>query len=216
MKETPDPRFPDRAPVISSKRNLPMAVAAVETHRWNRDEYERMAAQGFFAPDARVELVDGIVYDMTPQGSFHSAGVCACQKILDRIFSDGHDVRVQMPLAIGECSEPEPDLAVVSGSYQDYAFSQPRTAVLVVEVADKSLAHDRKRKIPDYARAGIPEVWVMNLKAAVLGVYRDPRDGVYQTRLKVRIGDKVSPLAEPAAEIAVAELFFWKRPAGHE
>lgn len=193
-----------------------MAVAAVEAHRWTREEYERMAAQGLFAPDARVELVDGIVYDMTPQGSFHSAGVCACEKILERIFSDGHDVRVQMPLALGECSEPEPDVAVVRGSYQDYAFSQPTTAVLVVEVADKSLAHDRKRKIPDYARAGIPEAWLMNLKAEVLEVYRDPQGEVYQTRLKYRIGDAVSPLAKPAAEIAVAELFFWKRLAGHE
>lgn len=191
-----------------------MAVAAVEVHRWTREEYERMAAKGFFAPDARVELIDGIVYDMTPQGSFHSAGVCACQKILERIFADGHYVRVQMPLALGECSEPEPDLAVVRGSYQDYAFAQPTTAVLVVEVADKSLAHDRKRKIPDYARAGVPEAWLMNLKAAVLEVYRDPTGGVYQTRLKLRIGDTVSPLARPEAEVAVAELFFWKRPGG--
>ena len=191
-----------------------MAVAAVEAHRWTRDEYERMAAQGYFAPDARVELVDGVVYDMTPQGSFHSAGVRACQNILERVFADGHDVRVQMPLALGDCSEPEPDLAVVRGSYQDYAFAQPTTAVLIVEVADKSLAHDRKRKVPDYARAGVPEAWLMNLKAAILEVYRDPQGGVYRTRLKFRIGDRVSPVARPEAEIAVVDLFFWKRPTG--
>ena len=191
-----------------------MAVAAVEAHRWTREEYERMAAKGFFAPDTRVELVDGIVYDMTPQGSFHSAGVRACQQNLERIFSGTHDVRAQMPLALGDCSEPEPDIAVVQGSYEDYAFAQPTTAVLVVEVADKSLAHDRKRKIPDYAQAGIPEAWLMNLKAAVLEVYRDPAEGVYQTRLKIRIGETVSPLAKPGAEIAVAELFFWKRAGG--
>jgi Uma2 family endonuclease len=105
-------------------------------------------------------------------------------------------------------------VAVVRGSYQDYAFAQPTTAVLVVEVADQSLTHDRKRKIPDYARTGVPEAWLMNLKATVLEVYRDPRDGVYQTRLKLRIGDTVSPLARPEAEFAVADLFFWKRPAG--
>ena len=188
-----------------------MAIAVVEPHRWTRDEYERMAAKGFFAPDARVELVDGIVYDRTPQGSFHSAGVCACQKKLERIFSGTHDVRVQMPLELGDWSEPEPDIAVVRGSYEDYAFTEPTTAVLVVEVADKSLPHDRKWKIPDYARAGIPEAWLINLKAAVLEVYREPLDGIYQTRLKFRIGEKVSPLARPDAEIAVAELFFWKR-----
>lgn len=136
-----------------------MAVAAVEAHRWTREEYERMVAQGYFAPDARVELVDGVVYDMTPQGSFHSAGVRACQNTLERVFAEGHDVRVQMPLAIGDCSEPEPDIAVVRGSYQDYAFAQPTTAVLVVEVADKSLTHDRKRLLtapgrPDQRRLG--------------------------------------------------------------
>lgn len=191
-----------------------MAVAATDVHRWTREEYERMAAQGYFAPDARVELIDGIVYDMTPQKSFHSAGVRACQKILERVFAEGHDVRVQMPLALGDWSEPEPDIAVVRGSYQDYAFAQPTTAVLVVEVADQSLAHDRKRKIPDYARTGVPEAWLMNVKAAVLEVYRDPSGGVYQTRLKFRIGDILSPLARPEAEIAVADLFFWKRPAG--
>jgi Uma2 family endonuclease len=119
-----------------------------------------------------------------------------------------------MPLALGDCSEPEPDVAVVRGSYQDYAFAQPTVAVLVVEVADKSLAHDRKRKIPDYARAGVPEAWLMNLKAAVLEVYRDPSGGAYQTRLKFRIGDTVAPLAKPETEIAVAELFFWKKAAG--
>jgi len=197
--------------MVSPRRNLPMAVAAVETHRWTREEYERMAAKGLFAPDVRVELVDGIVYDMTPQGSFHSAGVCACQKSLEKIFRDGHHVRVLMPLALGDCSEPEPDIAVVRGSYEDYAFAQPTAAVLIVEVGDKSLSYDRKQKIPDYARTGVPEAWLMNLKAAVLEVYRDPVDGVYQTRLKFRIGDKVSPLARPAAEIAVADLFFWRR-----
>lgn len=188
-----------------------MAVAAVEVHRWTREEYERMAAKGFFAPDARVELIDGIVYDMTPQGSFHSAGVRACQEILGRIFSGGFDVRVQMPLALGEVSEPEPDIAVVRGSYQDYAFSQPTAAELVVEVADQSLGHDRKRKIPDYAQAGVPEAWLMNLKATVLEVYRDPMDGAYQTKLVLRMGDTVSPLAMPGAQIPVADLFFWKR-----
>lgn len=189
-----------------------MAVAAVEVHRWTREEYERMAAKGFFAPNARVELIDGIVYDMTPQGSFHSAGVRACQEILSRIFSDGFDIRVQMPLALGELSAPEPDIAVVQGNFRDYVFSQPTTAELVVEVADQSLGHDRKRKIPDYARAGVPEAWLMNLKATALEVYRNPVDGAYQTKRILRMGDTVSPLAMPEAQIAVADLLFWKRP----
>lgn len=187
-----------------------MAVAAVEVHRWTREEYERMAAKGFFAPDARVELIDGIVYDMTPQNGPHASAVHRGLKVLERAFPD-HYIRVQSPLALTEDGEPEPDLAVVPGTIDDYDESHPSTALLVVEVADHSLSHDRSVKIPLYARSGIPEAWLQNLKRKTLEVYRDPMDGAYQTKLVLRMGDTVSPLAMPGAQIPVADLFFWKR-----
>jgi len=182
-----------------------MAVAAVDVHRWTREEYERMAAEGYFAPDSRVELIEGVVYDMSPQNSAHTSGLHRGLRLLNAVFADAY-IRVQSPLALGEASEPEPDLAVVPGRLEDYEGAHPTTARLVVEVADSSLAHDRLRKIPVYARHGIPEAWLLDLKARRLEVHRDPLDGVYRTRRVLRAGAAVSPLARPEARIAVADL----------
>jgi Uma2 family endonuclease len=183
-----------------------MAVAATDVHRWTREEYERMAAKGLFAPDARVELIDGIIYDMSPQKSPHTTCLHLALRILTLLFPDAY-VRVQSPLALGDDSEPEPDLAVVQGAVEDYAVEHPTTALLVVEVADTSLVHDKERKIPLYARCGIPESWLLNIPAQTLEVYRNPGRDRYRSHQALRIGDTVSPLARPEARIAVADLF---------
>jgi Uma2 family endonuclease len=182
-----------------------MAVAAIDFHRWTREEYEQMAASGFFPPDARVELIDGLVYDMTPQSSGHTTSVHLAAEALRPAFP-GSYLRVQSPLALGERSAPEPDVAVVAGSPRDYRDSHPSTALLVVEVADASLLHDRKRKLPLYAAAGIPEAWILNFKQKALEVYRSPVDGEYRSRTVLRAGESVSPLAGPGISIAVADL----------
>ena len=185
-----------------------MAVATIEAHHWKREDYERLAAQGFFPPGQRVELVDGVIYDMAPQNSHHATTFRLTQEALRIVFTSGshHEIRGQLPLALSEDSEPEPDIAVVSGTIRDYRDSHPTTALLIVEIADSSLLHDRKRKIPLYARHGIPESWLLNLVRRVLEVYRDPVGGAYQTRMILREGDAVSPLSHPEAGIAVAEL----------
>jgi Uma2 family endonuclease len=185
-----------------------MAVATVDTHRWTRQEYERLAAKGFFPPGKRVELVEGIIYDMAPQNSPHSTALHLSQEALRTLFppGSGYAVRSQSPLALSDDSEPEPDLAVVSGSFRDYGDHHPTTALLVVEIADSSLFHDRKRKVPLYARFGIPEAWLLHLARQTLEVYRDPTDGGYQTRTVLRAGDSVSPLLRPDHSIRVTEL----------
>jgi len=198
--------LPGFGSLVFLKRKEPMAVAANDVHRWTREEYERMAAEGLFAPGARVELIDGIVYDMSPQKSPHTTCLHLALRLLTLHFSDAY-VRVQSPLALGDDSEPEPDLAVVQGTIEDYAVEHPTTAVLVVEVADSSLAHDKERKIPLYAQCGIPEAWLLNVPAKTLEVHRDPREGRYRSHQVLRIGDTVSPLARPEAQIAVADLF---------
>ena len=185
-----------------------MAVATVETHRWTREEYERLAAKGFFPPGKRVELVEGIIYDMAPQNSPHATGLRLSNEALRAIFpaDAGYEVRSQLPLALGENSEPEPDVAVVPGSIRDYADHHPATALLVLEIADSSLSYDRERKIPLYARSEIPEAWLLDLTRGVLEVYRDPAGGVYQTRTVLRAEDSVAPLSRPDQPIRVAEL----------
>jgi Uma2 family endonuclease len=184
-----------------------MAVAEVETfHRWTREEYERMAAEGYFHPEARVELIEGIVYDMPPQGSFHSTAISLLQQALAAVFAAGAYPRVQMPLALGEDSEPEPDVAVVPGGPRDYTHGHPTMALLVVEVSDSSLLYDRQTKLPLYARHGIQECWIVNLRNKTLEVYREPSDGLYRSRTALQPGDTVSPLARPEAVIPVADL----------
>jgi Uma2 family endonuclease len=185
-----------------------MAVANIEEHRWNRRDYERLAAKGFFRPDQRVELIEGIIYDMAPQNSHHATALRLTQEALRLTFppSAGYEIRGQLPLALSEDSEPEPDLAVVTGTIRDYSDDHPTTAVLVVEVADSSLLHDRKRKLPLYARFGVGETWLLNLVRRTLEVYRDPVDGIYQTRLSLRAGGAVSPLARPDVSLQVADL----------
>lgn len=197
--------------VVSSQRYFVMAVADIDLYRWTREEYERLVESGAFPAEAKLELVDGLVYQMAPQTSFHSTGVRAAEEALRPVFADGFDIRVQMPLALGEDSEPEPDVAVVAGHFADYSFSHPATADLVVEVAERSLSYDRNKKIPLYARAGIPEAWIAVLPKRTLEVYREPRDGAYRSRTVLRIGEAVSPIACPEVSIRVAAFFPWER-----
>lgn len=183
-----------------------MAVTIFDDRRLTREEYERRVRAGVFPPEARFELIDGIVYDMTPQDSPHTTCLHLALEALRSAFPSGY-IRVQSPLALGSTSEPEPDLAVVPGKIGDYLHAHPTTALLAIEVSDSSLGHDRKRKIPLYARAGIPEAWILNIRRKVLEVYRDPSGGKYQTEFKLRSGDRISPLTNPGVSIPVAGFF---------
>jgi Uma2 family endonuclease len=185
-----------------------MAIAAVKEHHWTREEYEHLASSGAFPPDARTELIDGVIYDMAAQNSLHATGYRLVQEALRPLFpaASGFDVRGQLPLALGERSEPEPDVAVVRGSIRDFRDSHPTTALLVVEVADSSLLHDRKRKVPLYARAGIPEYWILNLVRRCLEVYREPDGGTYRSKTVLRSRDTVSPPARPDVRLSIADL----------
>jgi Uma2 family endonuclease len=184
-----------------------MSIAAVETHRWTREEYERMAAAGLFDPDQRVELIDGVVYDMTPQSSLHATAVRLVQRALERVFGEGYDVRAQVSLILDPDSEPEPDLAVVRGTTRDFRDQHPTTAVLVVEAADSSFGHDRRRKAPLYARHGIPELWIVDLRAGSVEVHREPSGDAYRSLARLGRDGSVLPVAAPPGPpIPVADL----------
>ncbi len=120
---------------------------------------------------------------------------------------------MQIPLTLGGRSEPEPDVAVVSGGPRDYLVSHPTSALLVVEIADTTVRFDRRDEGSLYARAGVLDYWIVNLVAAQLAIYRDPgpdatarRGYAYSTRLIGRPGDEISPLARPDARIKVNDL----------
>ena len=182
-----------------------MALPDVEVHRWTRQEYERAAYAGAFG-DRRVELIDGVVYDMAPQGSPHATGVSKAQRALIAAFGAGFTVRPQMPLALSRFSMPEPDLAVVPGEPDDYLKAHPKTALLVLEVADSSQYHDRVRKAGIYVRAGLQDYWISNLAQDVLEVYRKPARGEYREKLTLHRGERIAPLACPEVLVAVDDL----------
>lgn len=193
----------------NTKRDKAMATATVKTHHWTREEYEQAVERGAFE-GLRIELVDGALYDMTPQSSRHAGVTAKVYRALSNCFpSDQFEVRHQVPLSLGEDSVPEPDIAVVTADPEedDYTSSHPQSAVLVVEVADTSLPHDRQRKRHLYARAGVPEYWIVNLTSRKLEVYRDPAPEGYERVTALGTADAVSPLSCPGASIPVAKLF---------
>jgi len=183
-------------------------VSTVRLKRWSRADYDRLVQEGFFAPGERVELIDGEIVEMAPQDARHATAIVVGQEALQAAVGSDYHVRVQLPLALGADSEPEPDLALIHGSRRAFATSHPTSSVLVVEVADSSLIYDRERKSEAYAQAKIPEYWIVNLVERLLEVYRDPRPDLgYATRVLYRTSDEVTLAAIPGARVAVHELF---------
>lgn len=181
-------------------------IVEAPVRRWTRDEYYRMAETGILRPDDRVELIDGEILRMSPQRSAHAVAVRLAQEALRAAFGPGFDVRPQLPLTLGEATEPEPDLAVVAGSPRDYRDAHPSDALLVVEIAESSLAYDRGTKSRIYARAGIPEYWIVDLAGDALEVLRSPAGGEYRERRVLHDGASIAPLARPDTPIAVTDL----------
>ena len=183
-----------------------MSDVAIGHYRLSRAEYDRAVEAGAFEPEARLELIDGGLLAMTPQGSRHATGVVLVTEALRRAFGPGFHIRTQLPLAADDYSEPEPDVAVVTGTLRDYRDAHPTSPVLIVEVSDDSLYHDRTVKQRLYARCGIPEYWILALPDARLEVYRDPGEGGYHSVNIRGAGDSVAPRGRPDAQIVVANL----------
>jgi Uma2 family endonuclease len=190
-----------------------MSVSAEpHVHLWTRDEYYQMAHMGLFR-GKRVELIEGQVIVMSPMGSLHATAVTLAARAVEKSFGAGHFVRWQMPLTLGERSEPEPDGAVIAGDVRDYMHDHPTTAALIIEVADTSLAYDRTTKGSLYARAGISEYWIVNLVDRQVEVYRDPRPDLaaeygvaYAWQTVVHGKETITPLSQPSGALRAADL----------
>jgi Uma2 family endonuclease len=185
-------------------------TAWVWEYRWTVAEYERLVDAGIFPPDTHAELLYGTVYEMSPQGSKHSATLSALSDRLHDAVGAGYHLRVQCPLAFEGGAEPEPDIAIVEGTYADYVERHPAVAALAVEIAVSSIKTDREFKLPLYAAVGIPEYWIVIVAERCVEVYREPHPAsyTYATKTTLRPGDTLAPLAAPDAAILVADLFF--------
>ncbi len=166
--------------LADKKREEAMVTASGKIHHWTREEYEQAVERGAFE-GWRVELVDGVLCDMSPQSGPHAGAIDRIAEELRSHLGTGFRLRQQMPLSLTDDSVPEPDIALVARDPQGdfYSSGHPRTAFLVVEVADSSLPFDRNHKQRLYARAGIPEYWIVNLSSRRLEVYRDPGSDSY-------------------------------------
>src|SRR5262245_27684805 len=151
-----------------------MTVPSARARRFTRVEYERLVEAGMFRPDERLELLAGILVVREPQGSRHAAVIGLVEDALRACFGPGWLVRVQMPIALDDESEPEPDLAVVAGGWRDYEAAHPARPVLIVEVSESSLGQDRGDKAGLYARARVPDYWIVDLVSRSIEVHREP------------------------------------------
>lgn len=172
------------------------------------ESYFGLVAKGALTPDDRVELLEGVVVAVSPQGPPHAGVTHLAAEALRQAIGDRAAVRIQSPLVLRPRSVPEPDIAVVAGEHRQYVRAHPTTALLVVEVADSSLPQDRITKARIYARAGIPELWVVNLRDDVVEVYRRPdrASAAYRDRSLLGRGERVVLAALPQVEIAVDRL----------
>lgn len=153
----------------------------IRRHRLSAADYHRMGETGVLAADARVELIEGEIVDMSPVGSRHAAVVKRLARALQRSVGDRALISVQDPIRLDDHSEPQPDLAVLKPRSDDYASDLPTAADvwLVIEVADRSAAYDLQVKAPLYARHGVPELWVVDLDAGTIRRFRRPQGDQY-------------------------------------
>ena len=156
-----------------------------------------MGEVGILHPEARTELIDGEIIDVAPPGSLHAGTVNQLSSLLQKAVGDHAIVLVQNPISLGRYSEPQPDCTLAKPRRDFYrsAHPQPEDLLLVVEVADSSLRFDRDVKSALYARHGVPELWLIDVRAKHLTRYRDPVGGVYR---RVDEPDVLAPVDLPA------------------
>jgi len=184
------------------------AVPPIERYRLTSAIFHEMVDKGILNEDDRLELIEGELVTMSPIGPEHMGVANQIAQILIRQLEQRAIVSIQGPIALDEFSEPQPDLALLVQRDDFYKHSLPRPAdvALVIEVADSSLAYDRTIKMPLYARAGIPEAWIVNLIDRWIEVYRDPSTAGYTTLLKILSGKSIAPQAFDDVVVVVDDL----------
>jgi Uma2 family endonuclease len=176
-----------------------MSVQIVRRH-FNVTEYYRMAAAGVLSEDDRVELIEGEIVEMNPIGSRHAACVGRLTELLGRLAGGEAIVWVQNPVQVNDFSEPLPDVALLKRRDDFYARANPQPAdvLLIIEVADSSVEYDRDIKIPLYAGASIPEVWLVNLPKETTEIYTQPVGGIYREIRIVKRGESLAAKSVPS------------------
>ncbi len=177
----------------------------LERKRFTVEEFDRMGETGVLREDDRVELIEGEILRMAPINARHAGCVNALVRLLSHGVGEAAVVAAQNPVVVGQHSEPQPDVALLRPRADFYRSAHPTAAdvLLLVEVSDATLDHDRTTKVPLYAGAGIPELWLVDLAHERILVYREPDDADYRLITTYRHGDSLAPLAFPDLALSV-------------
>ena len=172
------------------------------------DEYCQMGEAGIFDPEARLELIEGEIIEMSPPGTRHAACVNRANAVFASRLAGHAMLSIQNAVILSRHTMPQPDI-VLARPREDYYSSKhiaPEDIFLVIEVSDSTLRYDRNRKMPLYAKAGVPELWIEDLQTDIILVYRDPGPKTYSTSLTLHRGESVSIAAFPDIVFSVDEL----------
>jgi Uma2 family endonuclease len=172
-------------------------------YQFTTTEYHRLGEAGILEESRRVELLNGNIIEISPINSPHARTVKQLNRLLSKIFGEQAIISVQEPVQLDEHSEPEPDLAVLVYRADLYTQSHPRPSdtLLIIEVADASLEKDRQVKLPLYAAAGIPEVWIVNLPDQQIEIYTQARQDGYADIHLYRRGEIITTKLVQSVEV---------------
>jgi Uma2 family endonuclease len=189
--------------------SAPPLAAGSRRHPITLTEYFRMGETGALDPEARIELIEGELIDMPPIGPSHASKTNRINHLLTTAVGGQAIVSTQNPVILGRLSAPQPDLALLRyrEDYYERTHPGPEDCLLLIEVAETSLTHDRQTKLPLYARFRIPEVWIIDIPGRHLDVHRDPDDGRYTQQWRVRDLAGVEIAALPGVVLDLRTLF---------
>jgi Uma2 family endonuclease len=180
-----------------------------QIHLWSIADYHQMIEARVLDEDDRVELLEGRIVCMSPQRPFHAASVQRSSRLLFKLLSDRAEIRVQLPVILGNDSEPEPDIAVVRFDADEYSFRHPEASdiYLLIEVADWTISKDRKQKVRIYGKNQVLEYWILDLQRRQVYVFRQPEDESYREELILSSDDSLAMQAFPDVAIALDAMF---------
>ena len=177
--------------------------------RFSVADYYRMLESGILTEEDRVELIDGEIVEMSPIDPIHAANVRRLDRQLQKLVGDQAIVDVQNPIRLDDYNEPQPDLTVLRWDEDFYEQRHPTPAdvLIAIEVANTSLVYDRNKKLPRYAEAGIPEVWLVNVGGQTIEQYWQPVNGRYARNQVIQRGAVLTAQTIPHLQLSVDHIF---------
>ena len=183
-------------------------TTALEPYRFTIAQYCAIAWTDILKEGERVELIDGVIVAMSPMGNPHRSTVNRLTRLFGENVNRRAIVQVQSSITLDGHTMPEPDLALLRerADFYESDDTYPEDVLLVIEVADSSVDYDRNEKLPRYAQAGIPEVWLTILPDRVIEVHTEPAGGRYTQMRTFHPGDTISPACFPDIALSVDEI----------